>query len=276
MNGSRSFVAALLVATLLPGLAPAAHSQAADSTRRAAPRDTARAAARDSSARATQAPRQPITAPVSDSLPSADARAVLRTIPEPLTPEEQVDAPDSTAIPEPVLPDTAAADTVGVPTPSPTVPLGERPGGARDGAALDSLMAAPGSPPGAAVLPAPPAPARNVVAPDTCWRLQIAAPTDLAEAQSRKAAAESQLLLPMTIETEHDRHKVRTRDCQSLAVAQAVRARAQASGFTGAFLIRTVGGATEPAEALHPSPPAKKSAPARPAARPRATSKSRR
>ncbi|MEO5616687.1 MAG: hypothetical protein ABIS67_02870 [Candidatus Eisenbacteria bacterium] len=223
----------------------------------------ARPAARDTTAR-----RQPGRSVVpADSLPSADARAVLRTINEPLSPAEQVDPPDSVlqAAPAVTAPDPAEADTSGVPIPAETAPLGEAPGSPVRSVFSDSVAsAAPGSgtsAPGSAAPPravpgaAPAAAAPPHAAPpgsatpaaggtsagspaDTCWRLQLAAPTDREEAAAKRAAAESQLLVDFVIEIEQGRHKVRGRDCVSRAAAWALRDRALLSGFTDAFLVR--------------------------------------
>src|SRR4029079_1809491 len=111
-------------------------------------------------------------------------------------------------------PDTAAADTSGVPTPAITAPLGEGPDGPRR-AMSDTTGGAPASPPPASPPPAiPPLPVSRPAAPaDTCWRLQVAAYAERTVAESHRAAAVSQLLLPMTIETEAGRFKIRTTDC---------------------------------------------------------------
>ncbi|HYM79920.1 MAG TPA: hypothetical protein VEY91_00760 [Candidatus Limnocylindria bacterium] len=192
---------------------------------------------------------------VVDSLPSADARRVLATIPEPLRPEERVPAP-ATSRPQvstvrpaaPAPPDsigTAASpdslpgadDDETVPIPTPTEPLGDRPGSFPRGLPVDTLLAPPPStPPASAPTPARPTPPPPA-APDSCWRLQLGAPNARAKAEPLLAAAESQLLLPMVIETEKGLFKVRTRDCLASAVADSLRRRALASGFTGAYRI---------------------------------------
>ena len=68
-----------------------------------------------------------------------------------------------------------------------------------------------------------------------CWRVQVAAPTDKAEAEAKRKAAESLLLVPMVIDTESKLHKVRTRDCYARDAADRLRERAVSSGFDGAF-----------------------------------------
>ena len=57
-----------------------------------------------------------------------------------------------------------------------------------------------------------------------------------------QSAAQSLLLVPMTIFTEAGRFKVRSTECLGRAAAESLRDRAVASGFTGVFLVRS----TEP------------------------------
>jgi hypothetical protein len=202
---------------------------------------------------------------VVDSLPSADAQRVLESIPEPIPAAERV--------PPPAVPSAAdsaragagtdaAADTQGaaVPVPEPTAPLGDRPGSAElaaaaGGAAIagDSLAArgaggsgaaggAAGAASGAAAKPGArsgaggAAPAGATLA-GPCYRLQVAASADHAQAESMKRAAESQLELPFTIAKVKTLYKVRTRDCLGQQAAETLRTRARASGFGGAFTI---------------------------------------
>ena len=184
---------------------------------------------------ATPAPA-PAPAPVvaaPDTTPSAEARDVLASIPEPLRPGERVPPPlparsetagthfDATAA------DSGARD---VPVPAPTAPLGER-----------TLPPA---------LPPDTAHAVPLTLPDSCFRVQLAAPLEKAKAERYREAAESQLLVPVVIETERGHHKVRTRDCLTRAAADALRRRAVDTGFAGAFRI---GGATS----SHPPGPAR-------------------
>ena len=162
---------------------------------------------------------------------------------------------------------TAPGDTSGgVPVPSPTEALGDKPGGAELAAAAggvalaaDSLAggapqaagapaksgspsttkpatsgAAPGSAPVAA---AGAAGASATSKPDPCYRLQVAAPADRSQADSMKRAAESQLELPFTVTKVQTLYKVRTRDCLDAQAAEHLRARARASGFSGAFTV---------------------------------------
>jgi len=253
----------------------------------AAPSPAGAAASRDSTARDTtaahSAPRDTTHRSVvpADSLPSSDARAVLRTIPEPLPPGERVPPPASpanatpggggpaaaapadtgAAAPKFAPPDTTAADTTGVPTPAPTAPLGEGPEGPRrNPAAADSAASAP--PPAAP--PAATPPAALPAAADTCWRLQIGAFAERTVAESHRSAAVSQLLVAMTIESDHGRWKIRSSDCLTHVAADALRARALESGFRDAFLIRM----SANGEAVPVGAPAAHAAPAAPAKKP--------
>jgi hypothetical protein len=198
---------------------------------------------------------------VIDTLPSGDAEAVLQTIPEPLSSSERVAAPKSasSSVPSasagasagaaagvgaagaasagrgavPASRDTTAADTTAadttntsdadVPIPEPTRPLGDRP--------------PPTMQVGAASLPAP-APAPEPSAPDTCWRVQVAAVPEEKRAATLRAAAESQLDGHWVVEKEGKLFKVRSRDCSDSAPADALRKRAVADGFSGAFRFR--------------------------------------
>jgi hypothetical protein len=241
------------------------------------------AAESSASSDTTRAKTPPRSVVPADSLPSEDAQAVLKAIPEPIAPGEQVPPPDrvhartvadSSAAPRDsavtALPDSAAADTSGIPTPTPTAPLGEGP--VRHVLATDSLASAPTAAPSAPLSPAPPSSpgpsTPSVTAPDTCWRVQVAAPVESEEAAGLRAAAESQLLVPMAIENEKGRHKVRSRDCLSGPAAEALRLRAVASGFTSAFRIRMdAGGSAVPA--VEPAKPAAKPAVRKPASRPK-------
>jgi hypothetical protein len=146
---------------------------------------------------------------VVDSTPSADALAVLRSIPEPLGGE-------------------AAADSTHVPVPAPTRPLGDRPG-ARPIPALPESLTAPAAPPPAARSPEAAVPA------DSCWRVQVLAPPERDVAERLAEAARSQLIVPFVIESEGGLYKVRTRDCLPAAAASDLRRRAVESGFAGAF-----------------------------------------
>src|SRR5262249_17849156 len=122
--------------------------------------------------------------------------------------------------------------------PEPTTPLGAAPppGADTTQAAAPATPPPPSTPPPALTQPPPSTPARPA-APDTCWVLQVAAPPERARAEQMRAAAESQLLIPMTIEHEAKRYKVRTRDCMSREAADRLRGRAVSSGFSGAFRV---------------------------------------
>jgi hypothetical protein len=204
-----------------------------------------------------------------DSLPTPEAMRVLQTLPEPLAPDERVPPPrgvrilepparslatpvsvaDSTAAPdtstvadtsfaEPAASDSSASasaqsdsTTSDVPMPAPTQPLGDRPGTLT----LRDSVTTPASPPAAP--PDSTVHSRAAVS-DSCWRLQIAAPPERARAEAMRDAAQSQLLVPMVIEKENNRFKVRTRDClASSAAADSLKRRATASGFSGVFRI---------------------------------------
>jgi len=157
---------------------------------------------------------------VIDSTPSEDALAVLRSIPEPL---------GTSGLP----------DTIQVPVPAPTQPLGDR-AGTRAAAALPDTLSAPRVPPpsspGATAGAAPGVAAgTTAVPPDSCWRVQVAAPPERDRAERMVEVARSQLLLPFVIEREGGLFKVRVRDCLLAAAANDLRRRAVESGFTGAF-----------------------------------------
>lgn len=204
------------------------------------------------------APGTPVPAGT-DSSPSSEALAVLGTIPEPLSPAERVPAPaeaapvvapaaaqsgaasatDTGAVAPADSASTARADSVSspadstrgqVPIPAPTQPLGERPGA--DGRGLPDSVLVPTTRP-------PPAPATGAQ-PDTCWRLQVGAPPEKAEAEALESVASSQLLATFVIELEKKRYKVRTRDCMEHGAVLALRARAEQSGFKGTFVIKSV------------------------------------
>jgi hypothetical protein len=215
---------------------------------------------------AQTAPAPAVSPPAAPSPParidttrvSAEASAVLTTIPEPLAPGERVPPPAGGApvgpgiampAPEaaydtlrtslPLAGDDSGADSTGVPVPEPTLPLGDRPGTLRrllapDSTARDSIAAKSA----ASALPAPaPAPA----APDTCWRVQVAAPEEPARADQLRAAAESQLLVRFVVERDRKLSKVRSAGCLTRAGAESLRRRAVLAGFDGAF--RFVGSA---------------------------------
>jgi len=223
-----------------------------------------------------------------DSLPSEDALNVLKTIPEPLAPGEVVPPPESGATPNPADTTGVAADSTAiVPIPTPTAPLGEGPGSAAQSSLADSLAraaaahgpsAASGGTAGAAGAAAAagtagaagasmagtaPGAGATSATRDTCWRVQVAAPTDRDEAEAMRSAAESQLLVSMTVVADGQRFKVQTRDCLTSESSDAIRARALSAGFDGAFRTRTV---SEPPASSTAKP--KSAPPAKPPGKP--------
>jgi hypothetical protein len=175
---------------------------------------------------------------VADTLPNADAKAVLESIPEPLPPSERVPArapaatetQGSASDSAPAPADTAALDG-DVPVPEPTRPLGDRP---PPPPSADATAAAP-----PATSPAPPPATPSTPAkPDTCWRLQLAAVPESERAERLKSGAESQLDVPCVVEKEKSLYKVRTRGCMDSATIERLRARAKTVGFAGAFRFR--------------------------------------
>lgn len=178
-------------------------------------------------ARSAAPPAPALAAP--DTVPSADALAVLSEIPEPLRAEERVSAPAPHG--GPATPADAEGGQADVPVPARMPVLGERP--------LPDVAAPADSAPAA---PAAPAPARPgtvaVAAPDTCWRVQFAAWSERAKSERYLAAARSQLGVPLAIEPEAGLFKVRTTGCLDGAAADALRRRAWGAGFAGAFRFR--------------------------------------
>jgi hypothetical protein len=211
-----------------------------------------------------------------DSLPTAEAERVLATIPEPLSPSQQIPPPAGTGTLVARAPEAAydtlraaspnAGDSAAVPVPAPTAPLGTSPEGtltmpdtltAPAAAATGAAAAPPAAASSAATETTPPAGATATpTAPTECWRVQVSAPDDKAMADSRSEAAQSLLLVPMTITFEKGLYKVRTRDCMTRDAADALKQRAQESGFTGAFLING-SAAAAPASKPKPKPKSK-------------------
>lgn len=253
-RGIAGALAALILAPLLAGCAatapatPAAHGSSTPAP--------AKAAAPAKSAAPSRASVVP-----ADSLPSEDALNVLKTIPEPLQPGEVVPPPESGAPPNATDTTGVAADSTAlVPTPSPTTPLGEGPASSAQSSLADSLArmsgalapsgpgaagtaggagaVAAGAAGGAGAASAGSKPGTAV--PDTCWRVQVAAPDDKDEAEAMRSAAESQLLVPMSSTFDGQRYKVQTADCLTATSSDAVRTRALSAGFDGAFRTRTV------------------------------------
>lgn len=184
------------------------------------PRDTARHAAAAPAPAATDGVPVPPAFVPRDSAPSPEAREVLATLPDPLRPEERV-PPPVVAAPDSAAPESAAGE---VPVPEPTAPLGDRPA-----PAVETGGAAP-----------PPAGSGTPARPDTCWRVQVGAPATLEEAEQRRAAAQSLLVVEFTVESGGGLFKVRTRECVPRSTALALRDRAIDSGFAGAFPIAIV------------------------------------
>jgi len=193
-----------------------------------------------------------------DSGPSDEARQVLGTIPEPIPAGSRVPAPsrveqlypprDATpgAFPADTLTPGAVDDSLAapgaIPTPEPTLPLGQRrpsPIPTIPDSVLRAMADSAGRRPAGAApaggVPAAAAPAPAPAVPDSCWRVQVAAPEEAERAEQLRAAAASLLLVPMVVERDQGLHKVRTRDCLSAAGAKNLRDRAETSGFTGAF-----------------------------------------
>jgi hypothetical protein len=195
-----------------------------------------------------------------DSGPSEDARHVLETIPEPLAPAERVAPPrwalaaahtadslrllaaraDSARIAalgdslgraadslgtraDRLGADSLVVDTTGVPVPAPVAPLGST---GRETASDSALVAS---------RPADTTPAAPAPPPGECWGVQVGAPTEKDKAEAMRSAAQSQLLVPMIVQSEGGRYKVRTTRCLEAAAADSLRRRAAMSGFKGAF-----------------------------------------
>jgi hypothetical protein len=215
-------------------------------------------------------PKPVVASPAApDTVPSPAALAVLASIPEPLgdtprgkkgkdAPGTPPPAPKPVSIPAPAemadslqsgevsapsdapakpVAATNTSDTASIPVPAPTRALGQ------DAPALPPTPAAPAPP--AAEPPATPAqpaaePIESAAAADTCWRVQVGAPSVRAKAARLRAAAESQLLMRMVVEHERGLWKVRTQDCVNRTTAESLKARALASGFQGVFLVRYI------------------------------------
>jgi hypothetical protein len=164
----------------------------------------------------------PAAAPA-DSGPSSDALRVLATIPDPLgVPAPEGPRGDAASSGAQGVPGDGAGD---VPVPAPTVPLGQG-----SAAAIPVVI-----PPAAAMPPPPPKAVPGLADADSCWRVQIGASAERSKAEGSAAAASSLLLLPAQVEPDAGLYKIRLRDCYSKAVADSVRRRAVANGFTDAF-----------------------------------------
>ena len=208
-------------------------------------------------------------APVADSLPSESALQVLGRIPEPLTAEQQTSAParrpassapvagrnavpdtrlvngaplatsTSSSAPSPSRDSSRASETgADVPVPAPTQPVV---------VPVSSTLVMPDTLPAATASTTPTLDAPTVAS--GTWCVQVAAPEDMAKAESRRDAAQSLLLLPFVIETEKGLHKVRTRESWTREAADAIRQRAIGSGFDGVFLVDRAAAPAKPAPA---------------------------
>jgi len=248
---TRSLALVLLVVLALPSLASLTHAAGA---RKPAPVhvDPARAAAM----------RASFDSAVVDTHPSPQAIEILKTIPEPLGGGAKVPPPaifvplhsDSSALGSPADSIATPADTTGSDADSTEVPPAPERGQvlgdfSLPGAVPDSLLA-PMFPPDAH--PAVPTGGFGAVgipvSPDSCWGIQVAAPTEADRAEAIRSAAQSLLLIPMKIDAAGGRFRVQTRDCLSPEVAEKLRTRAIDTGFADTF--RTVGGtAGKPASA---------------------------
>ncbi len=213
-----------------------------------------------------------------DSAPSAEALAVLATIPEPLPPGERVARPGP-AVPTPpamreARADTAAAAAGAAGAAADTATLAPadsatalRPDTSATGAAGPADSAEAGVPvpertqplgdrPGSGgpalaestLVPKAmkPAGGAHAARPDTCWRLQIGAPPEQEKAQALMDLASSQLLTPFVIEFEKKRYKVRSHDCMGKTAAYALGERAKRTGFRGAFVIKALAKGRQP------------------------------
>jgi len=134
------------------------------------------------------------------------------------------------------MPDSLATATDSLQATAPALPATNP---AAPPPANNSPATAPAGPPAMGPAVAGETAASTTSSDGSCWRLQVAAPVEKAEAESRRDAAQSLLVVPMAIEFEKSLYKVRTQGCLSRAAADAVRQRALDSGFTGAFVLNT-------------------------------------
>jgi hypothetical protein len=194
---------------------------------------------------------------VIDTLPSGDAEAVLQTIPEPLSSSERVAAPKSASSSVPSASAGASAGAAagvgaaGAASAGRGAVPASRDTTAADTTAADTTNASDADVP----IPSPRGPSaigrrpRRRSAPRPCPHRLRAEPS----ARSRRddelfyletalrpgdAAAESQLDGHWVVEKEGKLYKVRSRDCSDSAPADALRKRAVADGFSGAFRFR--------------------------------------
>ena len=205
-----------------------------------------------------------------DSGPSAEARAVLSTIPDPVAGSESGQktpasggstgavgtggaagtsgavgtagaAAGAATLASAARADSAqadsssvaaAADSGSVPTPSLTEPLGEHPGA---GAHVVTDPAASPGPPATAQAPPAAGSQANPAPPDPCWRVQVAAVPEQARAKALRDAAQSQLMTDVVVEVEKKLYKIRTKGCLTAEAADRLKQHAIDDGFSGAF-----------------------------------------
>jgi hypothetical protein len=169
---------------------------------------------------------------VADSTPSADALAVLGTIPDPLGRPTSESAPVPVPAPTPALgehPSATSTPDAGAASGGAKTPSSAAGGAAAGGAAAGGAAAGGGAPAGAL------GGATKSAATDSCWRVQVLAPPEKERADRMAEAAQSQLGVPFVVEKEGGLYKVRTRDCLTSNAAQALKGRAIADGFDGSF-----------------------------------------
>jgi len=239
--------------------ASAAAPPAATTTAPATPAETSRVAT-------------PTGTAIDTTTPSPQAQSVLARIPEPLTPAQQALSPaqDTTRTHVTAIAPAATYDSLqAAPVPAATQPLGTETSTVTMAPATSAAATSPAAPgtaaagaaagtgPGAAAGAAGAAAAAATTGADStkatspCWRLQVAAPlaSEKEKADGRVEAAQSLLMVPFTIVPEKGYLKVRTSDCMTREAADALKQRAIASGFDGAFLVDT---SAKPAPASTP------------------------
>jgi len=224
--------------------ASAAAPPAATTTAPATPAETSRVAT-------------PTGTAIDTTTPSPQAQSVLARIPEPLTPAQQALSPaqDTTRTHVTAIAPAATYDSLqAAPVPAATQPLGTETSTVTMAPATSAAAtspAAPGTAAAGAAAAAATTGADSTKATSPCWRLQVAAPlaSEKEKADGRVEAAQSLLMVPFTIVPEKGYLKVRTSDCMTREAADALKQRAIASGFDGAFLVDT---SAKPAPASTP------------------------
>jgi hypothetical protein len=166
----------------------------------------------------------------------------------------------------------APAASAASPAGTAVAPSAASAGGAATGAAAPAsagaAAAAGGAAAGAAAASTPAASATSAAAPSAsgngekapCWRLQVGAPleSEKDKADARLEAAQSLLVTNFTIVPEKGYLKIRTSDCMSRDVADALKKRAVESGFNDAFLLDTNAAPPPPSTTKHQRVPASK------------------